>query len=388
MITPADIRQKAARLYIPFLRAWLDDRQFFPQEIPAGKLPSDYVELRKGVRALQAQSKEARGSGYTLEYQVQQKRFSGQQTVPVRASIETQQDFLWLIEKEEEFDLFRQDVTLIRERLPQLVVWIEQSPQKVIEHHGLWPDLLAVCRYFLDHPTSNLYIRELPINVHTKFIEQRRGIVRELLEQLLPQEAVPLAATTFEQRFGLREKDPFVRMRLLDEQLYTRYHLPLTELSVPVSQLEALDLLRGQRCIVTENEMTFLTLPPYKDTFALFGGGFMVRNLEGISWLAQCPILYWGDLDAQGFQILSGLRAFFPHVISVMMDRETLSTFSEFCVVGTPCLIQQLPHLTDEEHTLFLHLAENNLRLEQERISHAYAVRQLYSLITDIRYQV
>lgn len=388
MITPADIRQKAARLYLPFLRAWLGDQPFFPREIPVGKLPSDYVELRKGVRLLQAQSKEARGRGYSLDYQVQQKRFSGQQTIPVRAIIETELDFLWLVEKEEEFSMFRQDVSLIREQLPQLATWMERSPQKVIEHHGLWPELLAVCHYFLDHPIANLYIRELPISVHTKFIEQHRGIVRELLEQLLPQEAMPLAATTFEQRYGLREKEPLVRVRLLDEQLYHRYRLPLTELSVPVSQLEALDLLRGQRCIVTENEMTFLTLPLYKDTFALFGGGFMVRNLEGISWLAQCPIIYWGDLDAQGFQILSSLRAFFPHVVSVMMDWETLSAFSEFCVASTPCLIRQLPHLTHEEHTLFLHLAENNLRLEQEHISHAYAVRQLCSIITNVRYQV
>ena len=114
----------------------------------------------------------------------------------------------------------------------------------------------------------------------------------------------------------------------------------------------------------------------------------MVHNLEAISWLAQCPIIYWGDLDAPGFQILSGLRAFFPHVVSAMMDWETLSAFSEFCVVSSPCLIRQLPHLTHEEHALFLHLAEKNLRLEQEHISHTYAVRQLYSIITNVKYEV
>jgi hypothetical protein len=381
VITPADIRQKADRLYLPFLRAWLSDQPFFPQNIPVGKLPSDYVELRKGVHALQAQSKERRGRGYTLAYQVQHKRFSGQQTVPIRAIIETEQDFLWLIEKEEEFDLFRKDVMLLKERLPRLVAWIERSPQKVVEHHGLWPDLLAVCCYFQDHPRPNLYIRELPINVHTKFIEQHRGIVRELLEQLLPQETIATAAATFEQRYGLREKEPLVRLRLLDEQLYSRYHLPLTELSVPVSQLKALDLLRGQSCIVTENEMTFLALPPSKDTFAIFGGGFMARNLEAIPWLAQCIIIYWGDLDAQGFQILSVLRAFFPHVISVMMDKETLSVFSEYCVASTPSPIRYLPHLTDEELNLFVYLADHNLRLEQERISHNYSVKQLKSIL-------
>lgn len=377
MITPGDIRQKATRLYLPFLRAWLRAEAFFPIDFPVGKLPSDYLELRERARSLQSQSKEQRAYGYALEYEVQQKRFSGPQTLPVRVVIETEQDFLRLIEKEEEYRLFRKDVALIRERLPQLDGWMERYPLRVIEQHGIWSDLLAVCRYFLEHPRPQLYLRELPISVHSKFIEQHRGIVRELLEQILPAEAVTAEAVTFEQRFGLREKESPVRMRLLDEQLTRRYELPLTELSVPSSQFAALNLLRGQRCIITENEMTFLTLPPWRDTFALFGGGFMVSNLENISWLTECPIFYWGDLDAQGFQILSRLRGLFPHVTSVMMDRETLATFADYCVESTPCLIRKLPYLTPEEHDLFLHLAENGLRLEQERIGHTYALSHL-----------
>ncbi len=244
------------------------------------------------------------------------------------------------------------------------------------DRHGFWPHLLAVCLYFLEHPRPNLYLRELPVNVHTKFIEQHRVLVRELLEHILPPEMIQPDAVTFEQRFGLREKAPPVRIRLLDDQLHHHYNLTLTDLSIPISQAGALDLLRGQCCIITENEMTFLTLPPYKATFAIFGSGFRVHNLEGIAWLAQCPILYWGDLDAHGFQILSSLRALFPHVTSLMMDWETFTTFSEFCVPGTPCPVRDLPHLSSDEQGLFQHLAENNLRLEQEHISHEYAMRQ------------
>ena len=380
MLTPGDIRQKAARLCLPFLRAWLQEERFFPLDLPVGRLPTDYLALRKAARDLQAQSKEQRGFGYTLEYQVQQKRVSGTQTLPVRVVIETEQDFLRLIEKEVEFGQFRQDVALIRALLPQLEDWMRRYPQRVIEQHEIWSDLLTVCRYFLEHPRPQMYMRELPIGVHTKFIEQHRGIVRELLEQILPAEGMTPEAVSFEQRFGLREKEPQVRVRLLDGQLQKRYNLPLTELNVPASQFVTLDLLRGQRCIVAENEMTFLTLPPQQDTFALFGGGFMVHNLARIPWLAECPIFYWGDLDAQGFQILSRLRAVFPHVTSVMMDQETLSAFADFCVESTPCPIRQLPHLTPEEHDLFLHLAESSLRLEQERISHTYALTQLERL--------
>jgi hypothetical protein len=380
MITPGDIRQKAARLYLPYLRAWLRGEAFFPQAFPVGRLPADYVALRAYVRDLQAHSKEQRRSGYALEYQTQQKRAVGTQTLPVRVRIETEQDFLSLVDKEAEFCGFQQDVALIREQLPRLESWMEQYPQRVIEQHECWPELLAVCRYFLEHPLPRMYPRELPINVHTKFIEQHRGILRELLEQLLPPEAMVENAETFEQRFGLREKEPLVRIRLLDGQLNTRYGLPIDELSVPVSQFSALDFLRGQRCVVTENEMTFLTLPSLPATFALFGGGFMVQNLARIPWLAECPIFYWGDLDAQGFQILSRLRSLHPHVISLMMDWQTFSTFADYCVASTPCAVRSLPHLSPEEHDLFLHLAEHTLRLEQERIDYTSMVRRLNQL--------
>ena len=377
MITPGDIRQRAARLYLPFLRAWLRAEAFFPVEFPVGKLPADYVALRAWARDLQAQSKEQRRFGYAIAYRAQQKRSSGQQTLPARIIIETEQDFLRLIEKDAEFCRFQQDVALIRAQLPQLQEWMERHPQRVIEQHEHWTDLLAVCRYFLEHPTPQLYPRALPVSVHTKFIEQHRGFLRELLEQILPAEAMIEGAETFEQRFGLREKEPLVRVRLLDRQLEKQYGLPIDELSVPASQFAALGLLRGQRCIIAENEMTFLALPPQRGTFALFGSGFMIHSLARVPWLAECPIYYWGDLDAQGFQILSRLRSLYPHVISLMMDRETFSTFADYCVQSTPCPVRQLPHLTLEEHDLFVYLAEHDLRLEQEHISHSYALRWL-----------
>jgi hypothetical protein len=237
--------------------------------------------------------------------------------------------------------------------------------------------LLTVCRYFLEHPRPGLYIRELPLSVHTKYVEEHIGILRELLEQLLPAETIVPDASTFQQRFGLREEESLIHARFLDDQLEKRYGIPLSELCTPRSQFARLNL-RVQHCIITENKMTFLTLPALPDTFALHGGGFKVSCLAAIPWLRECPLIYWGDLDAQGFQILSQLRAIFPHVVSLMMNEATLQTFSSFCVAGMPCSVRQLPYLTPEEHTLFLRLTEGNIRLEQERISHGYALEQIY----------
>ncbi len=337
---------------------------------------SSYAQLREGVQRLIAESKEQRGYGYTIEFEVHRTRKYEPQNLPKRIVIENEHDFLRLLEKEQEFTCFQQDVCLIQKQQPNLHAWIVACPQRVIDYHKDWPDLLEVCAYFVEHPRPHCYIRELPIRVHTKFVEQHAGILRELLEVLLPPEAIQPDAKTFAQRFGLREDEPLVRIRLLDDQLFKQYGLPLTDLSLPYTQLAQLHL-QTERCIVTENKMVFLTLPHFSRTFAIFGEGFTVRSLCAIPWFASCPIFYWGDLDAQGFQILSLLRATFPHVLSLMVDEATLQAFSSFCVEGTPCTVQHLPYLTSEEQVLFQRLARENIRLEQERIDHAYALQYL-----------
>jgi hypothetical protein len=376
VITPAEIRQKAERQYLACLQSWVRGEAFVPLTFPAGKSSADFASLRSEVQRLQAEEKTPSTPGYRIEWQTQQKRSLSTQTLPVRIWLDTLPDLLHLIEKENEFTCFCQDVALMRAQVPQLEAWVERFPRKLLEQHDSWPGLLAVCSYFLEHPRPGLYIRELPVNVHTKFIEQHQGILRELLEYLLPAESIVPDAPSFQQRFGLREEEPMAHVRFLDDQLHQRFAIPLNELCIPCSQLAKLDF-SGQTCIVTENKMTFLTLPPLPNTLAILGGGFKVSSLAVIPWLRNCPIIYWGDLDAQGFQILSQLRSIFPHVISLMMDEATLFAFSEFCVIGTPCRVRQLPHLTEKEHALFLHLAQNNKRLEQERISHAYVLEQI-----------
>lgn len=381
MITPAEIIEKAGRLYLPFLRSWVQGETFFPRSFPVGLLPlSRYVELREGVQRLIAQSKEQRGYGYIIEFESRRTRKYEPQNLPKKVVIETEHDFLRLIAKEQAFINFQQDVLLIREQQPCLYEWIIAHPQRINEYHGYWPDLLTVCAYFVEHPRPQCYIREIPVHVHTKFIEQHTGVLRELLEVLLPLEAIQPEAKTFAQRFGLREDESLMRVRLLDHQLSKRYGLPLTDLCLPHSQFTQLPL-QTERCIVTENKMVFLTLPAFPRTFAIFGEGFTVSHLSAIPWLLHCPIFYWGDLDAHGFQILSLLRAAFPHVISVMMDEATFQAFSDFYVEGTPCTAQQLPHLTPEEQALFQHLAKENIRLEQERIPHKYALQRLYAYL-------
>ncbi len=64
-----------------------------------------------------------------------------------------------------------------------------------------------------------------------------------------------------------------------------------------------------------------------------------------------------------------------------MMDSETLHRFADFWVSAPPFReALSLPHLTRDEHALFVRLAEEHVCLEQENIGHSYAVERLARL--------
>lgn len=130
--------------------------------------------------------------------------------------------------------------------------------------------------------------------------------------------------------------------------------------------------------------MSFLNLPALENSFALFGSGYAIQTLKSVKWLAYCPIFYWGDLDTDGFKILSQLRSYLPQTISIMMNVKTFETFKEFAVTVTESTAENLLYLTPEEQALYLYLSLHNKRLEQERISQDYGYKYVHDLCITI----
>lgn len=377
MITPDEISERAKRRYPDFLSAWLRGEPFTAIVFPVGKLPADLETLRREGNALKERSKSTRGFGYEITWMTRQTRALGTQDFPDQITIPTMQDYLKLLGKEREFAKFADDTALIRTALPALEAWLQVNPLRVVEYHGDWADLMAVCRYFLDHPQPGLYIRELPVNIHTKFIEQHGSILKSLLDALLEPHLIG-ESSKFEERYGLRTEEPRIWFRFLDHQWETRYGLSIDDVNLPVSQFSRLTL-HDQTFIITENKMNFLTVPPLPNSLAVWGGGFNVAVLANIQWLQHCRLIYWGDLDIQGFQILSLLRRDFPAAQSLMMDRQTFEAFKSFAVAGRPTKMTSLPYLNEHESLLAEYLALQNLRLEQEHISQTYALSSILS---------
>ncbi len=215
-------------------------------------------------------------------------------------------------------------------RLPGLAAWIHAEPLSFLRYVGQWSDMASVCEYLVNHPRPGCYARQMPVAVHTKFVEEHRGFLQRVLDVLLSSDAIDTTATTFEARYGFASPPKLLRIRFLDPALAPS---GLTDLMVPAQNLAALDV-PCRAAFIVENLLPFLTFPSVEGAVCLWGGGFAVPALGALSWLTRCRILYWGDLDRAGFGILASLRAVLPHTESMLMDHATYFQYGAYAVTG------------------------------------------------------
>lgn len=370
MIAPQEIKSKTGRKYIPFLQSLVEGVPFSKLIIRGDKsyTKSSLTEFEKEIQQINSLSKEKKGFGYTLEFQTVKTKYLGTQDLPVSIYFDTEKDFLRFLGKEKEVELFQESVGKITNVFPELKEWIVNNPLRVITSQAEWDSILKVCQYFKQNPKPNLYIRELPINVHTKFIERNKSIIRELLDILL-QDYSNNEYKEFEKRFHLKFSEPLIRFKILDKGISQKYFSGIDDIAISVSQFETLNL-PIKRVLVVENKTTLyttLTLPKMDGTIAIFGSGYSVYNLKYTHWLSNVELFYWGDIDVQGFEILSQFRSYFPHTKSMLMDKATFEKFFEEDK-GTPTSISIKLNLTEHEQQLYELLKINNWRLEQEKI--------------------
>jgi hypothetical protein len=236
MLTQDSIQRLCQRKYPAFLKSVVTGESFFPVEIRFGR-PSTSDEWHKLQREI---SELAGGSlGYRIEWEETNTRRWGRQKFPARVWFENESAFLGALRKREEVERLRANLAFIRERCPNLELWLPLNVLRLVEFSAVWPDLLKVCHYFLAHPRPGLYNRELPIEVDTKFIDRHEAVIRRLLDFLLP-EAARTNSDHFEERFGLRYDEPQIRFRILDPNLKSRFGLPADDIAVPISQFRAL----------------------------------------------------------------------------------------------------------------------------------------------------
>ena len=289
---------------------------------------------------------------------------------------------------------------------PMFRAWALRRPLKLLDLGVSALTAGRIALWLRDNPEPGVYVRQLSLSgVHTKFIEGNRQVIDELLgtlsaetaaddapeaaaEQvadvaaeagsLLGQAAPRTPAARFAARHGFLHPPELVRFRSLDAAV------PLLgnarDVTVTAGAFSTLSL-PVRKVLITENLVNFLALPERRDTLAIYGGGYGFSSLRDAEWLRDCEVLYWGDLDTHGFQILDQLRAVHPHVASVLMDEATLLAHQDVWGTEPSPSKSGLGRLTADEAGLYEGLVKDTygpaVRLEQELIRWDWALERL-----------
>lgn len=211
--------------------------------------------------------------------------------------------------------------------------------------------LIAVLTWLRQNPASGLLIRQLPIpGVDTKWLGTHRAAVLSL--------AVPLGVP---EHLGLRERDMLRAIAILDPAL--RQGLPRL---FAASDRELAELnVTPPRVLVVENLQTLEALPDLPGTVAVFGWGGHALAVADFPWVRGAQrVLYWGDLDTDGFTILARFRAKCS-CESLLMDSATLETWRDLAVPHQTPELRDRALLTENELAALELLQQQGLRLEQ-----------------------
>ena len=382
-----DIRRSANNKYKEFLRSVASlyllsvPQPFFPWTYKGskGKKTDSYDTTRSLYSELYASSKEKNSKGYILITEKVNTRSYGEQTVVKEIVISNEEDYLWFIGKEKEYKQFLSALGELKVcfishsfDLKDLNDWVKQNLDFLQEkkEDGYYGSLFSVLIWLMENRFSNLYIREIPLPVHTKFIEENEGVILSLYRAVTKDEKV----LSFEDTFGLRKKENLIRYRMNNSK---------EETGLRISDFRRInsfeDMKSIRRVYVVENEIVYLTFPLPADAMCIFGGGFASSSLSKADWLSEKEIYYFGDEDEHGFEILGVFRSIFPHVRSFLMDEKTYRDHIEYAVKGRSATSLYDSYLSPSELEVLNTLRRNpgKGRLEQERISVEYIKEHL-----------
>jgi len=144
--------------------------------------------------------------------------------------------------------------------------------------------------------------------------------------------------------------------------------------------------------VIVENKDTYQTMPPIAQGICIWGSGRAVSDaVPAVPALRDMRIVYWGDMDADGLEILSTLRESGIECDSILMDCDAYDRYHRFGTDRTERSAKiamrepkPTPGLQSAERRLYERLCADKTiayrRIEQERIPMRDAVDELRKL--------
>jgi hypothetical protein len=374
-----------------FLREYADGLPWIPIDLPVKAPTADELLHRFDNAVLWAErfrrdSRTRAGAArFAVEYRTIGGRSLGSNSVPARIRIESFDQLSALLGTTTEVRSFDQIIDQTSSTVPELVPWVRAYPLKAIDNGDVWSDLLAVVAWISGANTDLLYLRQIDVEgVDTKFVDRHRRVLDELLTVVLPEGRIDTDHTAgdFARRYRFRARPEYTRFRVLGFE--SALPEACTEFTLRTEELASLELT-SRLLFVVENEVTYLAFPSVPDALVVFGSGFGLASLRPLPWLVEKEIVYWGDIDTHGFDILNRLRSRFDSVRSILMDEATLLAHRGQWVAEPSPTNRLLSNLTEAEEALYSDLVEDRfgatIRLEQERVRPSLLERELGSLL-------
>jgi hypothetical protein len=333
-------------------------------------MPESTAELYQAIDSFQKYEKRSDRPGWKVTWGTNKFPGLGKQKWPQQISITTEEDFLFLLHKEEEVVVFRNLVQQLVSWNYRITEWLIANPLSVLKYSDDWKGICAVTD-ILQQDVSQYYSRNLPVDVHTKFIESHRAVILSILKSLDP-ERFPENVKDLESAAGLLKKPHLYSIRWLDKTLAAHHTAGFDVLALPLKKLQEA-LWDVREVWLVENETNLYLLESRQNALAIFAQGYALHHLKEVPFLREASYLfYWGDLDEDGFCMLDQFRRHYPRTISLCMDEETVS-FHQEQIHPVKYRFSRIDlHLEPPEMRDYLLLLEKTGRIEQEKLQQAF----------------
>lgn len=147
--------------------------------------------------------------------------------------------------------------------------------------------------------------------------------------------------------------------------------------------------------VISENKDTAIHFPELAGGLIVEGVGRGGRTVASFPWIREAPlVVYWGDMDRDGYEILNGYRIDFDRDLdSILMNVAAYEEFEPYgtnhdqngrdLVAGAPRVVD---HLRADELEVYLRLLHpehsGHRRIEQERIPLTRALSEVERLVS------
>lgn len=308
--------------------AYIQNENIFPfsinlKNIKESDIKNDYTKIIQSIKKLE-------NSGLPVAYKEFAFKSFGLQRLPVKIEFSDINEYLKTFKNTDSYDIFIALYNHIVIQYLSLKTLFVKKPFLVLEYSDDWDRILAVADFLLRNNHPNIYIRELNIlNVDTKFVEKQKKIIDLVCSSI--KEIEPLNSVSdfaFEKKYRLKYQEAQVRFRILDSDLHIT---GLSDISIPLNDFKLLNI-PCQKIFIIENKITTLSFPSIKNGIVIFGQGYGVGILKDILWFDSKEIYYWGDIDTDGYAILSQLRGYYPNAKSFLMDEKTIQKYNHLKV--------------------------------------------------------